>query len=118
MPATSSGTTDGTEPYVHLEKNHLSYGLYPYPDNTKGFLKLLSNTKLANPTKGLYDYKSMKNVNVLAANGVGGGSLVYFNLTASLNSPSMTPGRPKLTVFLYKRPFPLWKSTEIKPSIM
>ena len=83
MPATSSGTTDGTETIrEYLEKNHLSYGLYPYPDNTKGFLKLLSNTKLANPTKGLYDYKSMKNVNVLAASGVGGGSLVYFNLTA------------------------------------
>ena len=36
-----------------------------HPDNTKGFLKLLSNTKMVNPTKGLYDYRSMKNVNVL-----------------------------------------------------
>ena len=83
MPATSSGTVDGTETIrEYLEKNHLSYGLWPYPDNTKGFLKLLSNTKMANPTKGLYDYRSMKNVNVLAASGVGGGSLVYFNLNS------------------------------------
>ncbi len=68
MPATSSGTTDGSETIrEYLEKNHFSYGLYPYPDNTKGFLKLLSNTKLADPTKGLYDYISMKNVNVLAS---------------------------------------------------
>jgi choline dehydrogenase-like flavoprotein len=109
MPVTHSGTTDGTETIrEYLEKNHLSYGLYPYPDNTKGFLKLLSNTKLANPIKGLYDYKSMKNVNVLAASGVGGGSLVYFNLTTRPEFsvyeswPTQTSGFPLQTTFSAK----------------
>ena len=106
MPATSSGTVNGTETVrEYLEKNHLSYGLWPHPDNTKGFLKLLSNTKMVNPTKGLYDYRSMKNVNVLSASGVGGGSLVYFNLTARPEFsvyetwPTQTNGFPLHTTF-------------------
>jgi hypothetical protein len=106
MPATSSGTVNGTQTVrEYLEKNHLSYGLWPHPDNTKGFLKLLSNSKMV---KGLYDYRSMKNVNVLAASGVGGGSLVYFNLPARTEFsvyetwPTQTSGFPLHTTFTPK----------------
>ena len=83
VPDNTSGTTDGRETMRdYLEKNMEPYGLWPYPNNIKGFLNLVGNTRYFNSVTGLYDYKSMKNIGVLSASGVGGGSLVYFNVTA------------------------------------
>lgn len=82
MPSTADGTIDGNPTMRQFfDENNMPYGLWAYPDNTKGFLKLLGNTRIVNPVKGLYDYTSMRNVSVVTGSGVGGGSLVYFNIT-------------------------------------
>src|SRR5262249_9172584 len=47
----------------------------------EGVLKLLGSTRTVNPVKGLYDYRQLGNVHVISASGVGGGSLVYSNVT-------------------------------------
>ena len=65
----------------YLEENGMPYGLFPYPDNLQGLLKVFGNLKALNKVKGLYDYRSMRNINIITASGVGGGSLVYFNVT-------------------------------------
>ena len=82
MPSTSDGTIDG-KPTIreYLEKENIPYGLWAYPDNIKGLLRLFANTRTFNSVRGLYDHKAMQNVHVVTASGVGGGSLVYFNLT-------------------------------------
>ena len=66
----------------YLEKNNIPYGTWVYPDNLKGLFKILGSTRTINSRKGLYDYTPMRNVHVISASGVGGGSLVYFNTTA------------------------------------
>lgn len=82
MPA-KAGTTDG-KPMIrqYLEEHNIPYGTWATPDDLSGFLRLLSSTRAMNPVKGVYDYRAMKNVGVISASGVGGGSLIYFNLTA------------------------------------
>jgi len=82
MPSTADGTLDGSPTMRQFfEENNMPYGLWSYPENTKGFLKLIGNTRIVNPVKGLYDYTAMRNVSVVTGSGVGGGSLVYFNIT-------------------------------------
>lgn len=63
-----------------LDKNKMPYAMWAYPDNLRGVLRLLGNSRPIN-RKGVYDYRSMKNVHVIMASGVGGGSLVYSNVT-------------------------------------
>ena len=83
IPLTSDGTIDGkTTIRGYLEKENIPFGLYVYPNNIEGLVKAFANTRIFNSEKGLYDFKTMQNVNVISASGVGGGSLVYFNLTA------------------------------------
>jgi cholesterol oxidase len=65
----------------YLVENKMPYGVFPYPDNHQGLLKVLGNSRTVNKVKGLYDYRSMRNINVITASGVGGGSLIYFNVT-------------------------------------
>jgi len=82
MPSNADGTLDGFPTMRQFfDENNMPYGLWSYPDNTKGFLKLIGNTRIVNPVKGLYDYTAMRNVSVVTGSGVGGGSLVYFNIT-------------------------------------
>ena len=82
MPLTSDGTIDGTSTIrEYLEKNNMPYSLWAYPNNTNGFLSLIGNTRIIDKVRGLYDYRKLKNVGVVTASGVGGGSLVYFNIT-------------------------------------
>ena len=109
MPSTSDGTIDGS-PTIRqfLEENNMPYGLWAYPDNIKGFLKLLGNTRIVNPVMGLYDYTAMKNVSVVTGSGVGGGSLVYFNITerpessAYENWPTQKSSNPLDTKYTYR----------------
>jgi choline dehydrogenase-like flavoprotein len=83
IPATSDGTIDGKQTIrQYLEKENIPFGIYAYPDNIQGLVKLFANTRMFNSVRGLYDFKTMQNVNIVSASGVGGGSLVYFNLTA------------------------------------
>jgi cholesterol oxidase len=66
---------------VVLENDNVPYGTWAYPDNIKGLLNVFGNTRVTNTVRGLYDYRSMRNVHVITASGVGGGSLVYTNVT-------------------------------------
>ena len=82
MPLDSDGTIDGkTTIRGYLEKENIPYGLWAYPDNIKGLLRLFANTRTFNRIRGVYDHKAMQNIHVVTASGVGGGSLVYFNIT-------------------------------------
>jgi choline dehydrogenase-like flavoprotein len=66
------------------------YGFWAHPDNVKGITRLLSMARQVN-RRGLYDYRPIgqadedgnTNLTVLCASGVGGGSLVYANVTAA-----------------------------------
>src|SRR5215210_3344392 len=77
MPVNVSGTTDG-RPTIreYLEKNDIPYSTWAYPDDLKGLFRVFGNSRPINRRKGVYDYRTMKNVNIIAASGVGGGSLV------------------------------------------
>jgi len=82
MPSTSHDTID-LKPTIreYLEKNDIPHSLWAHPDDLKGLIKVFANTRAFNPIKGLYDHKALKNVHAITASGVGGGSLVYFNIT-------------------------------------
>jgi|GEM_PF-337779 len=84
MPATSDGLIGpNPSPTIrqYLEQNNIPYNIWAYPDNTKGLLRLFGTIRIFDNIKGLYDYKAMRNVHVVTGAGVGGGSLVYFNIT-------------------------------------
>ncbi len=58
------------------------FNFWAHPDNTEGLLQTLSMTRMFNNKRGLYDIRHLSNnVNVLIASGVGGGSLIYSNVT-------------------------------------
>jgi len=63
-----------------LEDNGRPYHFWPHPDNTSGLLALLSANRTLSKV-GLYAYKVLGNVHSIQASGVGGGSLVYSNVT-------------------------------------
>jgi hypothetical protein len=65
----------------YLEKHDMPYDIWPYPDNIEGIFKFFGNSTTVNKLKGLYDYRPMKNIHVITSSGVGGGSLVYTNVT-------------------------------------
>lgn len=81
IPINEKGTTDhkGTI-HQYLKENNIPFDYFPY-DNFNGFLKALENSRLVDSVKGLYDYRLMQNIHIIAGSGVGGGSLVYFNVT-------------------------------------
>ena len=83
MPYGANGTIDNSQTLRgYLIKNDMPYGKWAYPDDTKGLLNLFGNSKQINNLKGIYDYTGMRNVNIITASGVGGGSLVYNNVIA------------------------------------
>lgn len=62
------------------------HNFWPHPDNVKGLIDFASKTKEINDA-GLYDYTALSDrIHVITASGVGGGSLVYSNVT--LEPPS------------------------------
>ncbi|HET9774512.1 MAG TPA: GMC family oxidoreductase, partial [Nitrososphaeraceae archaeon] len=65
----------------YLVKNNMPFNTWSYPNNIKGMLTAIGNSRAVNPVEGLYEFKRMKNVNIISGSGVGGGSLVYFNIT-------------------------------------
>jgi len=82
-PATAAGATDG-RPTIrgYLLEQNAPFGLWATPDDLSGFVRLLRMSREVDPVRGVYDFRSMKNVSAISASGVGGGSLIYFNLTA------------------------------------
>jgi choline dehydrogenase-like flavoprotein len=81
IPINEKGTTDhkGTI-HQYLKENNIPFDYFPY-DNFNGFLKALGSSRIIDSVKGLYDYRLMQNIHIIAGSGVGGGSLVYFNVT-------------------------------------
>ncbi len=64
-----------------LVKNNMPFSTWAYPNDIKGMLAAIGNSRAINKVQGLFDLKQMKNVNVIVGSGIGGGSLVYFNIT-------------------------------------
>jgi choline dehydrogenase-like flavoprotein len=68
----------------YLNEKNMPYAFWAYPDNLQGAFKILGSATPIN-RKGSYDYRILGNVHVIASNGVGGGSLVYNNITEKPN---------------------------------
>ena len=68
----------------YLETNDIPYRTWAYPDNINGMNQFLNTSRIID-RRGLYDYRISKRVHTLAASGVGGGSLVYTNVTEEPN---------------------------------
>ena len=64
----------------YLEANDIPYHLWAFPDNSNGLIELFSVLRTVN-RRGLYDFRPSDGVHVVSASGVGGGSLVYTNVT-------------------------------------
>ncbi|HEU4448219.1 MAG TPA: GMC family oxidoreductase [Nitrososphaeraceae archaeon] len=88
-----------------LVENNMPFGTYPYPNNIKGMLVAICNSRVLNKVQGLYDFKTLKNVDIISGSGVGGGSLVYFNITEKpdrvvyQNWPTERDNNPSLNEF-------------------
>jgi hypothetical protein len=65
----------------YLIKNNMPFNTWAYPNDLKEMLTAIGNSRAVNPVEGVYDFKRMKNINIISGSGVGGGSLVYFNIT-------------------------------------
>lgn len=63
-----------------LEDNKMPYHFWAHPDSSKGILELLSSARELSKT-GLYDLRTLGNVSVICSSGLGGGSLIYSNVT-------------------------------------
>src|SRR5215211_6003377 len=64
-----------------LVKNNMPFSTWAYPNDIKGMLAAIGHSRAINKVQGLFDLKQLKNVNVIVGSGIGGGSLVYFNIT-------------------------------------
>ncbi len=64
----------------YLEANDIPYRTWAYPDNVNGLSQFLNSTRIID-RRGLYDYRISKKVHTIAGSGIGGGSLVYTNVT-------------------------------------
>ena len=68
----------------YLDTNDIPHRTWAYPDNINGMSQFLNTSRIID-RRGLYDYRISKKVHTLAASGVGGGSLVYTNVTEEPN---------------------------------
>src|SRR5918911_377915 len=64
----------------YLETNDIPYRTWAYPDNINGLGQFLNTIRIVD-RRGLYDYRISSKVHTIAGSGVGGGSLVYTNVT-------------------------------------
>lgn len=64
-----------------LESKNMPYKTWPYPDNISGLSQMIDNLHNNNNRYGLLNYRISQRVHTLTASGVGGGSLVYTNVT-------------------------------------
>lgn len=106
VPLTKEGTIDHKSTIrEYLVDKDMPYGVFPYPDNHQGLVKVIGNSRAINKVEGLYDIRSMRNVNVISASGVGGGSLIYFNVTEKpdpsiyMNWPTEKDGHASLSEY-------------------
>ena len=59
----------------------MPYNTWPYPDNIIGLYQMVNNLHNSNNRRGLLNYRISTKVHTLTASGVGGGSLIYTNVT-------------------------------------
>ena len=64
----------------YLEKYDVPYHFWAFPNNVNGLAELFNIIRTVN-RRGLYDFRPSNRVHVVSASGVGGGSLVYANVT-------------------------------------
>jgi choline dehydrogenase-like flavoprotein len=64
----------------YLETNDIPYRTWLYPDNINGLTQFLNTIRVVD-RRGLYDFRISNKVHTIAGSGVGGGSLVYTNVT-------------------------------------
>lgn len=70
----------------YLADSGQPFNFWAHPDNVEGLFNLLSITRNVNE-RGIYELTRLSNnVNVITASGVGGGSLVYSNVTIEPDS--------------------------------
>lgn len=87
LPVSSSAHELQDKPQVKtgirefLENNNLPYHTWPYPDNINGLGQMINNIRNTYNRLGLLDYRISDRVHTLTASGVGGGSLIYTNVT-------------------------------------
>jgi hypothetical protein len=62
------------------EANDIPYRTWAYPDIVNGLSQFLNSTRIID-SRRLYDYRISKKVDTIADSGIGGGSLVYTNVT-------------------------------------
>ena len=64
-----------------LQDKKEPFNFWAHPDNAEGLISLASKNRILNKT-GLYDYRLLRpDVHAVVACGVGGGSLIYSNVT-------------------------------------
>jgi choline dehydrogenase-like flavoprotein len=101
----SHEVSDSNSLRAFLVNNNMPFGTWPYPNDTRGMLAAIDNSRAINKVQGLFDLKQLKNVNIIVGSGVGGGSLVYFNITQKPervvyeNWPTEHDGYPSLDEF-------------------
>ena len=66
---------------VWAKENNHPVQYWPRPDHREGLLDLFAAIRHPANRDGLYDYSFFKQADVLRASGVGGGSLIYSNVT-------------------------------------
>lgn len=64
----------------YLDSTDNPYRTWAYPDNVNGLGRFLNSLRVVD-RRALYDFRISSKVHTLAASGVGGGSLVYTNVT-------------------------------------
>jgi hypothetical protein len=64
----------------YLDSNDNPYRTWAYPDNVNGLSRFLNSLRIVD-RRALYDFRISSKVQTIAASGVGGGSLVYTNVT-------------------------------------
>ena len=79
----------------YLEANDIPYHLWAFPDNSNGLIELFNILRTVN-RRGLYDFRPSDRVHVVSASGVGGGSLVYTNVTEEPDSMVVDSWKSKL----------------------
>ena len=62
-------------------KQHQPVQFWPRPDHRKGLLDFVAALRSSANKDGLYEYARFHQADLLTANGVGGGSLIYSNVT-------------------------------------
>jgi cholesterol oxidase len=78
-PAPLSLKPDTFRPWA--EANHMPVQYWPRPDHRKGLLDFVAALRTSANPEGLYQYSQFHQADVLTACGVGGGSLIYSNVT-------------------------------------